>query len=1152
MRFSRYADFSPLAVFIVFVGFVFVLDHEWGGRAERRIEEAQQVAENRVRAVSDVLGNEISARIGSVEAAKSSYITAGLPGAGPAAQAQVVATLDSTTARMEGLTSMVIIDPETETMLRAPGSGLGRMIGLDEEALRLAYLRALANRRRAASDVVDYGFGRRVFVFDPLLSSDSSEVLAVIAAELDPQWIYRIAMQTVDLDTIGAGAGNHMLLGPDSVALTTAQQVPPDWNTVSRDVRVADTSWRVQLAYPPPDLRGYRAERVALWVAGLALALASTFFLHFLRRTISTQKEEITRRQAAEDAARTAAAEARERAKEARELAAQLEAAHTASQRLSTSLDPDDVVEQFLGGVAEILGADVASLYTFEEEGELLVGRRRMVFREVEGITERLKREDIRQVRAPVALLPALGEAVSTGEPYVLQESDDEEGRLLASRGAGPDAPASSVTVPLLIAGHTVGVATWEVYSEGRRFSPALVAFAQALAAPAAAALRTAELFLSLEDEQRSSAHEAVRFGAVLDHMADGVIVVDADGRVERSNAAAAELLGEDLGAVPVEEWPVRFDLVTVEGRPMSPAEFPLIRAMRGEPVRRATFIVRSDWGAERYLSCSAGPVRASGTEAAGAAMVLRDVTDEHQYAEMLRHTNRELRRQAEVLEQVNQQLREATKAKDQFLAVMSHELRTPINAIMGYSDLLDLGVKGPLNDDQRGMLGRVRETSRHLLGLINEVLDLAKIGAGRMDLVLVELDVEEIVQRAAQQILPQATEKGLTLDVKGPQGDAAVCVKGDETRLTQIVINLLSNAVKFTRQGGVTISYEDVDGHVAIRVTDTGPGIPSDQADRIFEEFYQVEGGLSRASGGTGLGLAIARRFARLMGGDVRVESEVGSGSTFVILLPSAEHSSQEDGGSDDTKVVALMHDERACKRLTEDLSGALRVIGATEPSQFAALARREEPQLLALDARAPDHGAWRAVGALQTEAATARIPVLLFAHQDERGETAIDLGFLTVLSKPISVEHATEMVRAAVGEQAATVLIADDDPDVRRILGEALSAAGWEVHAAASGGEALDMARRLQPTVALVDLLMPGMDGVEAIAVMRSEPALQNVQVIAILSREMADEEMERLTDSIEAVGRGHRARTLPTADILRHAADAGVGHARPGAAA
>src|SRR5690606_22339609 len=158
-------------------------------------------------------------------------------------------------------------------------------------------------------------------------------------------------------------------------------------------------------------------------------------------------------------------------------------------------------------------------------------------------------------------------------------------------------------------------------------------------------------------------------------------------------------------------------------------------------------------------------------------------------------------------------------------------------------------------------------------------------------------------------------------------------------------------------------------------------------------------------------------------------------------------------------------------------------------EPARFAALARREEPHLLAVDARAAGHAAWRAVAALMSEPAVARIPIVLFAHQDELGETAIDRGFLTVLAKPVSVGHATEMVRAAAGDRAPIVLIADDDPDVRRILGEALSAAGCEVHTASSGGEALDMARRLEPTVALIDLLMPGMDGVEAIAVMRSE---------------------------------------------------------------
>jgi PAS domain S-box-containing protein len=1134
MRSSKYADLIPLGAFLLVIGIVFLFDRERSGAPEREMAAAQAAAERRASALADVLGNEVSAHLGALATARVTFSNI----VDEASERTFMASLDSLAARSEGLAGVSLIYPETERIVRSPGTGLGLRVLLSDTVVRLAYLRALGTHRAAATELINYGVGRRVFIFDPITQVDTTQVKGMLAAELDPQALYRSVTLSGVLDSLAGGAMNHSLWGPDSVRVSSYQPLAEGWGQVFREVRVADTSWRIEVAYPMPDLRAYRAERIATWIAGLALALAFGVILHFLRRTIHTQKEEIARRQAAEDAARDALEEARQRAQEARELAAQLEAAQRSSQRLSTSLDPDDVVEQFLGGVAEILEADVAALYIFEEEGELLVGRRRMVFNDIEGITDRLRHEDIRQVSAPVAMLPTLAEAVSSGEPYVV-DTADADGNPLPGRSTGE--AVASVTVPLLIGGHMVGVASWENYARPRRYSQSLVAFAQALGAPAAAALRTAELFASLDSEQHRASREALRFGAVLDQMADGVIVVDSNGQLERSNEAAKELLGEELDAAKVDEWPARFDLVSVEGRPMSPAEFPLIRAMGGERVRRSTFIVRSDWGTERHLSCSAGPIQTQSGEPGGAAMVLRDVTDEHQYAEMLRHTNRELRRQADVLEQVNQQLREATKAKDQFLAVMSHELRTPINAIMGYSDLLDLGVKGPLNDDQRAMLSRVRETSRHLLGLINEVLDLAKIGAGRMDLVMTEIDLGQLVERAAQQIMPLAASKRLTLEVTAPEGGGPVVVRGDETRLMQILVNLLSNAVKFTSTGGVTIGYSETDGDVLIRVTDTGPGIPTDQAERIFEEFYQVEGGLSRSSGGTGLGLAIARRFARLMEGDITTAPANGGGAEFTVRLPGADAGAEVEEESPQATVLVLTSDT-ACHRLSDDLRHELRVLGTPEPTHLASLARRERPHVVALDVRAPGHAAWRAMNALQAEAGTSSIPLMLFAHEDDDAERSIEFGVVTLIGKPLSVDDATKSVLSAVGgPEGAAILIADNDPHVRRILGEALSAAGCDVRAAASGGELLDLARRVQPHAVVVDLLMPGMDGLESIALMRGEPALARIPVLALVNRELPEDDMERLTESIRTLERGHRARRRSTAELLRQAVEA-----------
>lgn len=187
-------------------------------------------------------------------------------------------------------------------------------------------------------------------------------------------------------------------------------------------------------------------------------------------------------------------------------------------------------------------------------------------------------------------------------------------------------------------------------------------------------------------------------------------------------------------------------------------------------------------------------------------------------------------------------------------------------------------------------MVSRIVETSRHLLGLINDVLDLTKIGAGRLDIRVEPVPVQRVVQKAVHQVTPLAESKGLVVEMMGNGRTRALA---DKTRLSQILINLASNAVKFTENGGIEVEYGESDGRVTILVRDTGPGIPEEEKDRIFDEFHQVEAGHARTAGGTGLGLAISRRLARLMGGDLTVHSEVGAGSVFAIDLPPApDHS--------------------------------------------------------------------------------------------------------------------------------------------------------------------------------------------------------------------------------------------------------------------
>jgi PAS domain S-box-containing protein len=871
---GRWGWLLALAALVLLLGATYYLDLQNRNAREAARREAAAAAEREASTLAEGIATEVARRVGALAAAKLQFTQV----EDRLSEGLLMAAVDSVIVGLPGLAAVNVIYLDS-TLTRSRSALLGRMWAdpLTVPEVGAAFTRAIQTGRPAATPVLDLLGQRRLVVFDAVFVTDTAgvqQVEAVLAAEMEPLGLLRSALEH---ERPGLGPAFYDIYDPVGTRLTTVP-APQGWPRVVRTISVADTEWTLAVAHQPVADQPFQVVSAAIRLSGVLLALSFSLALLFLWRTVRSQQLEIRRRLEAEARAREHADEAALRAAEARDYSDQLSSAQDIALRLSGALDPDRVIDDFLGAVGEVLNADTALLYSFEDTGDAVVGRRRLIL-DPNHPELGLREDDFRDVRVPVSLMPHLSEPVATGEPY-LATGDELEGS--AGTGAGVARPTALLTVPLSIAGHLVGLAVWETHGGSRAFRAGRVPFVRAVSAQAAAILRAAELLEGMRVAQQRAAREATRLATVLDQLGDGVVLFDGTGCPERVNPTARELLGPELGDTALADWPAAFRMRQA-GRSEAD-EFVLLRAMVGERVDGIRYIAWQG-GTEKYLAASAAPIQDRQGTVRGVAVVVRDVTAEHEYAEMLRHTNQELRQQASLLERANDELRAATTAKDQFLAMMSHELRTPINAIIGYSDLLDIGVHGGLNDNQRGMVTRIVETSRHLLGLINDVLDLTKIGAGRLDVHIDEVALGPVVERAVTQIMPLAESKGLEVGVLGNGRTRALA---DETRLSQILINLASNAVKFTEAGGIELEYGQENGRVRILVRDTGPGIPADELDRVFEEFHQVDAGHSRSASGTGLGLAISRRLARLMGGDLTVHSEVGAGSVFALDLPA------------------------------------------------------------------------------------------------------------------------------------------------------------------------------------------------------------------------------------------------------------------------
>jgi signal transduction histidine kinase/CheY-like chemotaxis protein len=487
-----------------------------------------------------------------------------------------------------------------------------------------------------------------------------------------------------------------------------------------------------------------------------------------------------------------------------------------------------------------------------------------------------------------------------------------------------------------------------------------------------------------------------------------------------------------------------------------------------------------------------------------------------------------------------NRQLEEASQHKSQFLASMSHELRTPLNAIIGLTEMMATNAKRFGTEKATEPLNRVHRAGTHLLGLINQVLDLSKIEAGKLELspesVSLAPLIDEVIGTARH--LAEQNKNQLVVEAQDNLGTLTV----DPMRLRQILLNLLSNACKFTKDGRVTLRARKVApslpspasggglgrGFIEFAVADTGIGMTPEQLTKLFQEFSQAEATTARRFGGTGLGLAITRKLARMMGGDVTVTSEPGTGSVFTVRLPDGAGASvlgaNGAGGEPAAQgnCVLVIDDDEIARELIADGLKAEGFAVATADGGLEGLRRAKElrPIAITLDVTMPDLDGWAVLAALRQDSELADIPVIMVTILDEQRRAAA-LGADGYLTKPIDRERLRRLIdRFRAPASPTRVLLVEDESFQRERVRGWLAGEHWNVQEAANGREALACLENGKVDVILLDLMMPEMDGFQVVAALHESARWRHIPVIVITSRDLDASDRERLNSGVQSV--------------------------------
>jgi CheY-like chemotaxis protein/nitrogen-specific signal transduction histidine kinase len=489
----------------------------------------------------------------------------------------------------------------------------------------------------------------------------------------------------------------------------------------------------------------------------------------------------------------------------------------------------------------------------------------------------------------------------------------------------------------------------------------------------------------------------------------------------------------------------------------------------------------------------------------------------------------------------------QANRTKSTFLANMSHELRTPLNAIIGYSEMLEEEAQ------ERGMtelapdLAKIRAAGKHLLVLINDVLDLSKIEAGKMELFLEDFDLRALISDVESTIRPIVEKSDNALAVRCPPDIGQV--HADLTRVRQILFNLLGNAAKFTQGGRVALDVQAVriqgDPWIEFTVSDTGIGLTPEQQRRLFQSFSQADPSTSRKYGGTGLGLVISRRFAQMMGGDITVHSEFGRGATFTVRLPRKATrlapgllSQAVRDANTPPPLVLVVDDERATRDLiTRGLEKeGFRMIAAATGEEAIRLARERKPDVISLDVLMPGMDGWTVLRSLKADPLTAPIPVVMVSMLEDR-DLGHALGAADYLTKPFDRHKLVAALRRYRRDGASRpVLVVEDDGPTREVIKRTLERDGWAVTEADNGRRGLQSVARQVPDLILLDLMMPEMDGFEFVAELRKSDSGRRIPVVVVTAKDLSEDERRKLSGVKRVLHKGSFSREELSSEVRR----------------